>query len=107
MRPTHYILSSIGTHITITASCPATALQTSVSFITLSFSRLILRLVYPYASARAQRQADAVAFHVRGDRPSLGSTLGGELGTPAPPLSLVQARYIHALQQTLRATLVD
>jgi hypothetical protein len=61
MRPTHYILSSIGTHITITASCPATALQTSVSFITLSFSRLIL----------------------------------------------VQARYIHVLQQTLRATLVD
>ena len=27
---------------------------------------------YSYASARAQRQADAVAFHVRGDRPSLG-----------------------------------
>ncbi|MDG1837026.1 MAG: hypothetical protein P8J22_16110 [Pseudomonadales bacterium] len=72
MRPTYYFLSSIGTHVTIAASCPATALQASVSFITLSVNRLILGFVIP-----------------------------------TPPLRLVQARYIHVLQQTLRATLVD
>ena len=47
MRPTHYFLSSIGTHVTIAASCPATALQASVSFITLSVNRLFLGFVIP------------------------------------------------------------
>ena len=107
MRPTYYFLSSIGTHVTIAASCPATALQASVSFITLSVNRLILGFVIP------------MLLLARKGRPTLSLStseatdpLWGQLSVENWELlrhrcDWTQARYIDGLQQTVHAMLVD